>query len=304
MSLILDALKKSEAERQRGQVPNLLSPLPATPQQTRIQKKTILPWLLMVIVLLLAVLLASVVYLNKPATVTDIQAPAPTVLDQAEVNKAVPEPVSIDFAQKVATTAPVNDATLTDSKFAEFYPKVVETLGITPTVFIDLIKQYTDEQFRQAIRVTHRAKIEGQIKTNISGFFVQALKNGYTNQKEERTKKEKKEAVLKEIEQQKRQLESEKQEKIYERIRTITASNPALTDEAIETLKLTDSGKRAVALAKSELNRPLGVEDFRQIKELRFLVIDTLFVKNIAQFGDIIDEYDKKLSALQSNNIF
>ncbi len=220
------------------------------------------------------------------------------------LSAAVPEPVSIDFAQKVATAAPVNDPTLTDSKFAEFYPKVVETLGITPTVFIDLIKQYTDEQFRQAIRVTHRAKIEGQIKTNISGFFVQALKNGYTDQKEERIKKEKKEAALKELEQQKRQLEIEKQEKIYERIRTITASNPALTDEAITTLKLTESGKRAVALAENELDRPLEVEDFRQIKELRFLVIDTLFVKNIAHFDDIINQFDKKLSALISNDVF
>lgn len=94
MSLILDALKKSEAERLRGQVPNLLSPLPATPQQARVQKKTILPWLLMVIVLLLAALLASVVFLNKPATVTDVQAPAQTVLNQAEANKTVPVPAS------------------------------------------------------------------------------------------------------------------------------------------------------------------------------------------------------------------
>ena len=72
---------------------------------------------------------------------------------------------------------------------------------------------------------------------------------------------------MKEIEQQKHQIEIEKQEKIYERIRTITASNPALTDEAIETLKLTESGKRAVQLAESQLNRSLVVEDFRQIKE-------------------------------------
>ena len=227
---------------------------------------------------------------------------------QKKLKNALPasesEQVTINFAQKVTNTTPVNDTVVNDSKFAEFYPKVVETLGITPTVFIDLIKQYTDEQFRQAIRVTHRAKIEGQIKTNISGFFVQALKSGYTDQKEERTKKEKKESRLKEREQQKHLIEIEKQEKIYERIRTITASNPALTDEAIETLKLTESGKRAVQLAESQLNRFLVVEDFRQIKELRFLVIDTLFVKNINQFDDIIDEYDRRLSDLQRNYIF
>ena len=39
MSLILDALKKSEAERQRGQVPNLLSPSPTATAYYSAQKK-------------------------------------------------------------------------------------------------------------------------------------------------------------------------------------------------------------------------------------------------------------------------
>jgi len=47
MSLILDALKKSEAERQRGQAPNILSPLPAAPSRIQAGKASKLPWLIL-----------------------------------------------------------------------------------------------------------------------------------------------------------------------------------------------------------------------------------------------------------------
>lgn len=63
MSLILDALKKSEAERQRGQVPNLLSPLPAPPSHSLTPAKSNLPWLVAVI-FLLAVLIFGYFYLR------------------------------------------------------------------------------------------------------------------------------------------------------------------------------------------------------------------------------------------------
>ena len=215
-----------------------------------------------------------------------------------------PEQTTLDFTQKVEVIETINIQAMSDLRFSSLYPKVVETLGVTPSVFIDLIKIYSDQQFEQAVRVTHRAKIEGQIKTNISGFFIQALKNGYTDQKEARIKKEKKEETKKKIEQHRQVLETEKQAKIYERIRDLTNSNSDLTPNAVETLKLTEAGKKAIQLAEHRLNRPLNVEDFRQIKELRLLVIDTLFVKNIDSFSDIIQEFDAKINQLQNIDIF
>jgi Initiator Replication protein len=191
-----------------------------------------------------------------------------------------------------------------DERIKIFYPKIVESLGITPSVFFDFLKIYTDAQLEQAIRVTHRAKAEGQIKTNPSGFFVQALKNGYTDQKEERVKKEKKEAVKQKLQVQKSDLEAEKQDKIFERIKELTSANASLTSEAIETLKFTEAGKKAIQLNEQKLQRPLEVEDFRQIKELRMLVIDTLFIKNIAEFSDIIQEYDAKMIQITTEDIF
>ena len=191
-----------------------------------------------------------------------------------------------------------------DSRIKNFYPKIVESLGVTPSVFFDLLKSFSDEQIEQAIRVTNRAKVEGQIKANPSGFFVQALKNGYTDQKEERKKKEKKEEIQKRINTQLAQLELEKQERIFDRIKELTSSNPALTLEAIETLKFTEAGKNMIQQEESKLQRPLDVEDFRQIKSLRSLVIDTLFIKNMDNFRDLLQEFDEKISDLRRQTVF
>lgn len=195
-------------------------------------------------------------------------------------------------------------ATDSDRLFTELYPKVVENLGVTPSVFIEILRTYSAEQIQQAIRVTNRAKMNDQIKTNVAGFFIQALKEGYSDPKEEKIKKEKKDVLTKRLESQKVALESEKQEKIYDRIRELTATNPSLTLNAIETLKLTELGKKLIQTEEKKLKRTLDVEDFRQIKELRVLVIDTLFVKNIESFTDIIKEYDAKIAALDKTTIF
>ena len=189
-------------------------------------------------------------------------------------------------------------ATDADKRFSHFYGKVVESLGVTPTVYLNLLKQYDDEQFEQAIRVTFRAKLDGHIKTSVSGFFVQALKKGFTDIKEEVLKKQKKEDISKNKAEQKAALEAEKEQRIFERIKELTGQNASLTTQAIESLKFTDAGKKAILEEENRLNRKLEVEDFRQIKSLRNLVIENLFVKNIEKFTDILEEFDANMKRL------
>ncbi len=189
-------------------------------------------------------------------------------------------------------------ATDADKRFSHFYSKVVESLGVTPTVYLNLLKQYDDEQFEQAIRVTFRAKLDGHIKTSVSGFFVQALKKGFTDIKEEVLKKQKKEDISKNKAEQKAALEAEKEHRIFERIKELTGQNASLTTQAIESLKFTDAGKKAILEEENRLNRKLEVEDFRQIKSLRNLVIENLFVKNIEKFTDILEEFDANMKRL------
>jgi plasmid replication initiation protein len=205
---------------------------------------------------------------------------------------------------EINTTAEMPDAQDNDDRIKKLYPKIVESLGVTPSVFFDLLNAYTDQQIEQAVRVTNRAKMEGQIKTNPSGFFVQALKNGYTDQKEERAKKQRKEEQEKHIAEQMSAFEMEKENQIFDRIRHLTSENPELTLEAIALLRLTEGGKAAIQQEESRLARPLEVEDFRQNKTLRKLLIDTLFIKNIEKFADIIQDYEAKVNALNQTTIF
>jgi plasmid replication initiation protein len=211
------------------------------------------------------------------------------VLDESTVNENKPQYEGLN-SETVATEA--------DKRFSHFYSKVVESLGVTPTVYLTLLKQYNDEQFEQAIRVTFRAKLDGNIKTSVSGFFVQALKKGFTDLKEEVLKKQKKEDISKNKAEKKAALEVEKEHRIFERIKELTSQNASLTTQAIESLKFTDAGKKAILEEESHLNRKLEVEDFRQIKSLRNLVIENLFVKNIEKFTDILEDFDTNMKRL------
>jgi plasmid replication initiation protein len=191
-----------------------------------------------------------------------------------------------------------------DTRFTFFYARIVENMGVTPTSLIEMLKTFNDEQIEQAIRVTNRAKIEGQIKTNPAGFFVKALKNGYTDLKEEREKKTQKEVLSKKINEQVEAVEYEKEAKIFDRIKHITAENPRLTFEAIEILKNSPKGKSLIQKEEKSLNRPLEVEDYRNSKDLRHLVIDALIQKNIEKFTDIFKKYDSKIEDLKKSTVF
>jgi len=71
MSLILDALKKSEAERQRGQAPHILSPLPAAPSHVHAGKASKLPWLILMAALF-AMMVAAYFYAQSRVAVTPV----------------------------------------------------------------------------------------------------------------------------------------------------------------------------------------------------------------------------------------
>jgi plasmid replication initiation protein len=217
------------------------------------------------------------------------------------LNENIVNPKTKKPAKPLKTT--VNSEAV-DTRFTFFYARVIENMGVTPTSLIDMLKTFNDEQIEQAIRVTNRAKIEGQIKTNPAGFFVKALKNGYTDPKEEREKKAKKEVLGKKMKEQVEAIEYEKEVKIFDRIKHITAENPRLTFEAIEILKNSPQGKALIQKEQKALNRPLEVEDYRNSKDLRLLVIDALVQKNIEKFMDIFKKYDSKIETLKKSTVF
>lgn len=113
MSLILDALKKSEAERQRGQVPGVLSPVAATASHVFAHKQSKLPWLILFFSIL-AMLIAAYFYTksqasNSPSLIVD------------PVNKAAPQKT---IPEQVKTAMPTIEARK---------PKVIEKPTIRQT---------------------------------------------------------------------------------------------------------------------------------------------------------------------------
>jgi len=122
MSLILDALKKSEAERQRGQVPNLLSPSPTATAHYRVQKKSSLPWIILTAFLLAALVFgyqfmksgdrespdisgATATVISQPA-----EAPAKTITPTPSAGVAAPVPPATAPAPVSAPATPAGQA--------------------------------------------------------------------------------------------------------------------------------------------------------------------------------------------------
>lgn len=112
MSLILDALKKSEAERQRGKTPSLLSPLPAIPGPTKANIRPVLPWMI-VILLLVAMLVIGFFHVKEKAAAPAVS--MPVVLQAARVEApvktepsvvAVPEAMPVVKPDRTAVTIP------------------------------------------------------------------------------------------------------------------------------------------------------------------------------------------------------
>ncbi len=103
MSLILDALKKSEAERLRGQTPTLLSPMAAAPSHARASEKSRFP-LQALIVLLIIALILGYFYTKAPAT-SSPPAVAPAVNEESRPVLATIDPPVV-LALKPAAIEP------------------------------------------------------------------------------------------------------------------------------------------------------------------------------------------------------
>lgn len=222
----------------------------------------------------------------------DFVPPQYQAVKNEEPQRETPQPEIIEFPQ----TEP-------DRLFGLFYVKVVENLGVTPMVFADLVKKYKEEQINQAIRVTQRAKMAGTIKTNVSGYFVHALKNGYTDQKEEQDKKkaleERKKRENEKIAAEMHSLELDKAAQIRERIKSLVVSDGAVLDKAMQSLQTDAHCKKWIDRAEAALQRPLVVEDYRQDEHLREFVIKAIVEQNPTVFSDIFETLNIEMQILK-----
>jgi len=196
----------------------------------------------------------------------------------------------------------VEKNTLSDSDilFNQFEEIVVRSFGVTPSIFIKMLSsgKYNKESIEQAISVTRRAKYQQQIKSNIAGFFIKALKEGFTDVKEEAKKKKSLEKRRGDLSKELRSLKEQLSTEINNRIREITEQDENITLQVIKTIR-EDALTGGIVIGKEkELGRTLGIEDFRNDIQLRVMVITGIVAQHRVYFEDIYTRLNPKIKEL------
>ena len=184
----------------------------------------------------------------------------------------------------------------------ELVTSVGEEWGVSQTMITHLIDKYQEERIRQAIEVTRQTIKLGKVKDE-AGFFVQAVKKGFTNKAvEEEQKKTKSVTEKRQKLQDKKALEEELEAlldeynaRLNDIVRDITADKKTVTLNAIEAVKRENQAYFKVRKLDNDV---LTVEDFRKDKILRGLVIQQILIQNPASFSDVDAHYKPRIEEL------
>lgn len=189
--------------------------------------------------------------------------------------------------------------------FETFKEVVIQSFGVTASAFKKRLKtgKYTKEDIEQAIAVTRRAKYNQEIKKTVSGFFIKALEQGYTDIEIEQQKAKQRQAEAKKqattLKAELLLLQDEFSSKINDRIREVTSENDSTTQKAIAALLESPLTKALIAAKSQKLGRELVTEDYRQDERLRTYVINQIVEQEEAKFKDILESYQTRIAALK-----
>ena len=182
--------------------------------------------------------------------------------------------------------------------------QTAQNMGIGVEILQLLIDTHPELDIKNGLAYTQREFKQGKIKDNVVGFFINAVKNKYTNsafekeQKQAQTSADKKqnEKKKKELKTQFDQLSEEYFSKLNDIIRDITNQDDTITPKAIEAIK-----KENTAFFKSKKLNPntLTVDDFRRDKALRELVIQRIQLQNPHFFEALGNDYVVQIKALE-----
>ena len=187
--------------------------------------------------------------------------------------------------------------------FERYQPVVVGQFGVTPSVFARELDYgyYNEQDIEQAIRVTRRAKNRREIKRNVAGFFLKALREGYTDPKEVKLKaKREKERAIKEAKEALAKLKEEFWQKINDKIRKITQENEQVTLDAINAIEANPLTEAIIRQKEKTLDRSLTLEDYRQDANLRTMVINSIIQTQKERFEKILKNYNPKIKQLEN----
>lgn len=159
-----------------------------------------------------------------------------------EVNKNKPKIAR----QKAEPTAPETVEVETvpneahEKLFEELQP-IVKAWSVSSLVLTKLVETYPEERLRAGIKATKAVEQGGKVE-NLAGFFVQAVKEGYTTTAETKKKKQAEAKAKAAAEQEKEQAERDQKEQVkkeqYQKEKAtflgLVKENPALIGELLE----------------------------------------------------------------------
>jgi plasmid replication initiation protein len=190
----------------------------------------------------------------------------------------------------------------TNTLFKKFYKKVVEEFKVTPAVFLNEMKGRGEADIEKAVRITEAGRKKGEVK-NVAGFFIEALRKNFTNDAEKRTEKQSKSRENQqrraELTQEIENIRDAQAEDLQKRVRELTAENPEFAEDAVRFLRTRETEKAYIESLETDFGRALTMQDFRDIKRLRNMVLETIFVLNQSEFKDITDDYVLKIKELE-----
>ena len=171
------------------------------------------------------------------------------------------------------------------------------------SVLVKLLEEHPKDAIEKAVRVTKRAEKSKQIKTTVAGFFIQALKDGYTDVKEEQAaknaqeeeKRHQKEAIQEKID----AIKDEYAVKINDRIKELVKIEPNATSKAIEALAKNPLYQSFIKKKEKALGRVLEVQDYREDKILREMVKTKLVELEQGFFADLMQQLNEAIEAVK-----
>jgi plasmid replication initiation protein len=187
------------------------------------------------------------------------------------------------FDEPSAIASEQVNTTDVDALFMIFQGRVVVDFGVTPTSFMAALNGKTAEQVELAIRITEETKKKGEV-SNVAGFFMQALRQGFTDQKEQKKEKIRQTA----LEKAQKMVEADKLNvAINDKIRALVAQDASITGAAMQVAMQTKTGQ--LRLRKLNLTSPT-IEDFRSDSVLRDLIKNAIIAAHRAEFEDILSQ--------------
>jgi plasmid replication initiation protein len=131
-------------------------------------------------------------------------------------------------------------------------------LDISESALLMVIESYAPEAVQQGFDYTMLEFNKGKIKDNIDGYFIAAVKNGFTSapfQKEQKKKKAISERKIQQREQEEMHELNKKSlaKRINDKIRELTEADPSITEAAVQNVIVSKAGQFRL--------RALGIEN-------------------------------------------